>query len=199
MILDLLRGLRMLRHPALVRRLGDLWTAEREIEEIRRRNPGARISSEARFPGWRQGTLSLADQSQTESGTIIAMGDDHNGYGSFSVGARSWIGPYNNVRLSGGTVVRIGEACLISQFCSIISANHALGRSLRITDVPAASDRQDVIIGDDVWIGAGAILLPGVVVSNGAVIGAGSVVTRSVGALEIWAGNPATQKGERRG
>jgi maltose O-acetyltransferase len=48
-----------------------------------------------------------------------------------------------------------------------------------------------VRIGNDVWIGGGAIILPGVTVGDGAVIGAGSVVTRDVGPGQTVAGNPA--------
>jgi acetyltransferase-like isoleucine patch superfamily enzyme len=188
----------MLRHRDLVRRLGDIWSAEREIEEIRRRNPGANINSEAKFLGWRKGELHLAAGSRIEFGTIIALGDEHNGYGALSVGRGTWIGPYNNFRISRDSHVRIGEGCLVSQFCSIVSANHSISRFQRIAEAPAASDRVNVSIGDDVWIGAGAVILPGVTVASGAVIGAGSVVNRSIGGYEIWAGNPAAKVGERR-
>lgn len=47
------------------------------------------------------------------------------------------------------------------------------------------------IIGNDVWIGANAIIIQGVKIGNGAVIGAGSIVTKDVGDYEIVAGNPA--------
>ncbi|MBO4922842.1 MAG: CatB-related O-acetyltransferase [Bacteroidales bacterium] len=47
------------------------------------------------------------------------------------------------------------------------------------------------IVGNDVWIGANAIIIQGVKIGNGAVIGAGSVVTHDVGDYEIVAGNPA--------
>ena len=46
-------------------------------------------------------------------------------------------------------------------------------------------------IGDHVWIGTGAIILPGVNLGEGCVVGAGSVVTRSVDPYVIVAGNPA--------
>ena len=48
-----------------------------------------------------------------------------------------------------------------------------------------------VRIEDDVWVGAGAIILRGVVIGRGSVIGAGSVVTRSVPEYSIAVGNPA--------
>ena len=49
----------------------------------------------------------------------------------------------------------------------------------------------DTIIGNDVWIGAEAMIMPGVQIADGAVIGARSQVTKNVGAYEIWGGNPA--------
>jgi len=50
---------------------------------------------------------------------------------------------------------------------------------------------KQVVIGDDVWIGTRAILLPGVRVHSHSIVGAGSVVTKDIPAGEIWAGNPA--------
>ena len=49
----------------------------------------------------------------------------------------------------------------------------------------------DTIIGNDVWIGAESMILPGIHVSDGAVIGARSLVTKNIGPYEIWGGNPA--------
>lgn len=49
----------------------------------------------------------------------------------------------------------------------------------------------DTVIGNDVWIGAEAMIMPGVQIANGAVIGARALVTKNVGPYEIWGGNPA--------
>lgn len=49
----------------------------------------------------------------------------------------------------------------------------------------------DVVIGNDVWIGYGSLILSGVAIGDGAVIAAGSVVTKNIGPYEIWGGNPA--------
>jgi len=58
-------------------------------------------------------------------------------------------------------------------------------------------DDPDLVIEDDVWIGANAIILPGVVISKGSVIGAGSVVTHSTEPYSINVGNPARKTGMR--
>lgn len=49
----------------------------------------------------------------------------------------------------------------------------------------------DTVIGNDVWIGAEALIMPGVKIADGAVIGTRSLVTKDVDAYEIWGGNPA--------
>lgn len=63
---------------------------------------------------------------------------------------------------------------------------------------PDFADRGgDVIIGDRVWIGYRAIILPGVTIGEGAVVAAGAVVTRDVESYTIVAGSPAGKVGER--
>lgn len=49
----------------------------------------------------------------------------------------------------------------------------------------------DTLIGNDVWIGAESMIMPGVQIADGAVIGARSLITKAIGPYEIWAGNPA--------
>lgn len=53
------------------------------------------------------------------------------------------------------------------------------------------SGKGNIVIGNDVWIGINAIILPGVKIGDGAVIGAGSVITKNVDDYEVVAGNPA--------
>jgi maltose O-acetyltransferase len=64
-------------------------------------------------------------------------------------------------------------------------------RAIRPCAATGSSSARPVRIGRHVWIGGGAIILPGVTIGDEAVIGAGSVVTRNVAAGVTVAGNPA--------
>lgn len=109
---------------------------------------------------------------------------------SLEIGEKTYIGELNNIRAGGGKIV-IGRKCLISQQVSIIAANHSIKKDEFIMDQPWSLDKNYVIIEDDVWIGSGAQILPGVIIGKGAVIAAGSVVIRNVEPDSIVAGNPA--------
>lgn len=61
-----------------------------------------------------------------------------------------------------------------------------------VKDIPQASfSRGDVVIGNDVWLCSGCMVLSGVTIGDGAIVGAGAVVTRDVEPYSIVAGNPA--------
>ena len=83
--------------------------------------------------------------------------------------------------------IRIGDDCFLAPNVQIYTAHHPLDASTRNSGLELASP---VTIGNSVWIGGGAIILPGVTIGDGAVIGAGSVVTRDVPANVVAAGNP---------
>ena len=83
----------------------------------------------------------------------------------------------------------MGDRVSIAPHVVIVLVSHA--NFSRIREAAASVRGSDVNIENDVWIGAGAIILNGVNIGEGAVIGAGSVVTKDVGAYEIVAGNPA--------
>ena len=82
--------------------------------------------------------------------------------------------------------VRIGARTLFGPAVQIYTATHPLDAELRKTRELGKS----VTIGSDVWVGGGAIILPGVTVGDRAVIGAGSVVTKDVPAGVLAVGNP---------
>ncbi len=84
--------------------------------------------------------------------------------------------------------ITIGSSVLLAPGVQIYTAHHPLDPAVRRSGLELASP---ITIGDNVWIGGGAIVLPGVSIGDNAVIGAGSVVTRDVEPNTIVAGNPA--------
>lgn len=82
--------------------------------------------------------------------------------------------------------ITIGDDAFIAPHVQLITENHGLSPEKRryITSSP-------ICIGKNVWIGAGAIILPNVTIGDNAVIGAGSVVTKNVAANTVVAGTPA--------
>lgn len=92
---------------------------------------------------------------------------------------------------------KIGDNVMMGPDVIMMSRDHLFqSRSLPMRLQGAAEDNP-VVIGDDVWIGTRAILLPGVRVGKGAIIGAGAVVTKNIPEYSIVAGNPARIVGYR--
>jgi acetyltransferase-like isoleucine patch superfamily enzyme len=114
--------------------------------------------------------------------------------GLIRIGDHTSIGYGTIMHAMGG--VAVGAHVLISPRVQIYAQNHGIVRNKLIAVQP--NNCKGVVIGSDVWIGAGSIIVDGVAVSTGAVVGAGSVVTKNVPAYEVWAGNPAKKIGERK-
>ncbi|QBS13480.1 CatB-related O-acetyltransferase [Legionella geestiana] len=103
----------------------------------------------------------------------------------------------------------IGDKLIIGKFCQIATGvkfimnggNHPLGGFSSFPfiifqhawpEVPFVPNRKkDTVIGNDVWIGYDATILPGITIGDGAIIGSKAVVTRDVAPYEIVGGNPA--------
>lgn len=84
--------------------------------------------------------------------------------------------------------VRIGDNAFIGPNVSMFTACHPLDAEERCNGVQWA---RPITIGNNVWIGGNATILPGVSIGDNAVVGAGSVVTRDVAPNTVVAGNPA--------
>ena len=111
------------------------------------------------------------------------------------IGSHTHIG--GNSTVSGLGQITIGEGCAISSGVQIYSISHDIGKSAteRVIDNVI---KKKVTIGNDVWIGANAVILPGVTVGDHAVVGAGAVVTKDVDSWMIVAGVPAKPIRDRR-
>jgi acetyltransferase-like isoleucine patch superfamily enzyme len=194
---QLLRALKLISNATVLEALGQLARQRRELDAVRMTYPKSVIDDDVVLQGWAPERLRLGIGTRMEKGCVVALGDPHNGYGRLSIGAMSWIGQYNNFRLASGAEIVVGDDCLISQFCSIVGANHRTNRSALIREMPCDTERLGVIIGDDVWLGVGCTILPGVRIGRGVVVAANSVTIRSIPDYEIWAGTPAKKIGER--
>lgn len=86
--------------------------------------------------------------------------------------------------------IKIGQNVLIGPNVTIITERHCISDTHK-TIKEQGVEEAPVIIEDDAWIGASAIILGGIIISNKAVVGAGSLVTKSVNEGEIVVGNPA--------
>ncbi len=123
----------------------------------------------------------------------ISAGSSKNLRKDLMLGAHSFIGSECVIQ----SKVRIGRYTMLAQRASIIGADHR-------TDVPGVpmifAGRPDVpetIVGDDVWVGFGAIIMQGVKIGDGSIIGAMAVVTKDVPPFEVWAGVPARKIADR--
>lgn len=95
----------------------------------------------------------------------------------------------HDVFLLGRTGITIGNDVVLSARCMLLDAGldtHSLAGfdERRHIDGP-------IVVGDGAWVGAGAIILPGVNIGERSIVGAGSVVTKDVPARTVVAGNPA--------
>jgi maltose O-acetyltransferase len=84
--------------------------------------------------------------------------------------------------------VSFGKNCMLGPNVNIYTSTHPMDAELRAKHLEAS---MPITIGDDVWIGGNATILPGVTIGDRAVIGAGSVVTRNIENDTVVAGNPA--------
>ena len=105
------------------------------------------------------------------------------------IGRKSNIGP--QCALSSSNEIVLGEHLLMGAHCYIGGGFY---RSER-TDIPmieqGAYSRGPVIIEDDVWLGAGTIVLDGVHIGKGCIVGAGAVVTKNLPEYSVAVGTPA--------
>lgn len=123
----------------------------------------------------------------TTIGSTVRLIDPWN----LRIGARTDINDYVVILARGG--VTIGDDVMIAAGSQIISATHSTVAAERVTieDGNRRVEVDPVSIEDQVWIGAGAIVLPGVTIGRGAVVGAGAVVSRDVPAATTVKGIPA--------
>jgi acetyltransferase-like isoleucine patch superfamily enzyme len=109
--------------------------------------------------------------------------------GAISIGVDTHIQPRCQISAYKSSV-HIGKRGEIAPYCAFYPYDHCFLPGVPIRNQPLES-KGDIIIGDDVWLGFGVIVLNGVHIGNGAIVGAGSVVTKNISENCIAIGNPA--------
>jgi acetyltransferase-like isoleucine patch superfamily enzyme len=113
------------------------------------------------------------------------------GAGSIVLGKHIFIGDYSTIRATKGKV-SIGSNTMIAQQVKLISTNHYYkDKSKFIHEQDIDILKIGITIGDDCWLGAGCVILPGVTLGNGVVVGANAVVTKNVPDYAVVVGIPA--------
>jgi len=113
--------------------------------------------------------------------------------GKVRLGFRTTLG-INNMFF--GNII-VGKYCQIGANVAFHATNHPINHMTTYINkrlfngLKDLKTNKEIIIGNDVWVGHGAIVLSGVSIGNGAIIGAGSIVTKNVEPYSIVVGNPA--------
>lgn len=157
-------------------------------------DPTAYVSPDARIHGSTRGTrIVIGAHTQVYDFVVIrAVG----GLGDIVIGEHCYINPH--CVLYSGSGIRFGNYVLVGPGCSIVPANHAIER----TDIVMRKQgfmpsKGGVVIEDDVWLGAGCVVLDGTHIESGVVVAAGSVVSGRLTGRAIWGGNPCRLIRER--
>jgi acetyltransferase-like isoleucine patch superfamily enzyme len=105
-------------------------------------------------------------------------------YRNISFGSRTSPGSAPGQYIQGENGIILGSNVRLAPGVKIISANH------KVDNFQAHQEGPPLRIGDNVWVGANAVLLPGVSIGSNTVIGAGSVVTKDIPSGVVAFGNP---------
>ncbi len=120
---------------------------------------------------------------------VIIEGGFYCDYGGkIALGDRVFIN-INCTMLDGGRVT-IGDDCLIGPNVQLLTVGHDTDATLRLEKHNYADD---ITIGNNVWLGAGVIVLAGVNIGDNSIVGAGSVVCKNIDSSCTYVGNPAVK------
>ncbi|WP_028903998.1 DapH/DapD/GlmU-related protein [Prevotella sp. P6B4] len=125
--------------------------------------------------------FSIGDYSVVESFACI-----NNAVGDVTIGNHTRVGLHNTII----GPVKIGNHVNLAQGITVTALNHNFSNTSKRIDEQGVSTN-NVIIEDDVWIGANAVILPGVKIGTHCVVAAGAVITKDVPPHSLVAGVPA--------
>lgn len=144
-----------------------------------RRHPGGKLANQIRCALTRGIVQSMGRDCNIEKGAEIGEG--------CIFGDKTAVGP--DCLVQAGTIFKGNN--MMAPDVHIYTVNHLYSAEKHRFE---GEERKPVTIGENVWLGYGAILLPGVTIGRNTIIGAGSVVTKDIPSGVMAAGNPCTVK-----
>ena len=135
--------------------------------------------------------LSIGPGAAISPNAIFSNPEQISAGANLFLGARChlWAGPKHGR-------ITIGDNVLFGPGVMVTAANYRFNDGQPV--VQQEMKEADIVIGNDVWIATGAVILPGVTIGDGAIIGAGTVVNRDIPALAIAVGAPVRTVGTRQ-
>lgn len=106
------------------------------------------------------------------------------------LGEDTMINDNTMIHASPNAKICIGSHCMISYYVCLRTRAHKYA-DLSVPMKRQGQEEKDIVIGNDVWIGYGAQIMPGVHVGDGCVIGAGAIVTKDCESYGVYVGVPA--------
>lgn len=139
--------------------------------------------------------ISIGNNVIFEKNCVLTAWSNYNGQKMsphINIGSNCRFGEYNHITST--NCITIGDGLLTGRWVTITDNSH--GKSdYSLLNIPPAErsmySKGEVIIGNNVWIGDKATILPGVKIGDGVIIGANSVITKDVPSYSIATGNPA--------
>lgn len=138
-----------------------------------------------------KGSIVIGDGVRLSGKPSIGFSNRFHALPTLEIAEGTFIG--HNCSFNAANSIRIGKHCLLAGGVSVRDFDgHPLDAALRRAHQPTPPEGvRPVVIGDDVWVGAGAVIMKGVTIGDRAIVGAAAVVTRDVPADTVVAGNPA--------
>lgn len=170
---------RELNKPQLIDKLWNFFS----VKIYKLKSPGVFLEYNAQLYRYTENITLNRDVYIKRNATIGSA----NPHAKVSIGERTTIG-FNSIVMA-SKCISIGSDCMIAPNAYIVDSNHGIKSDQLFNK--QNNEVESVKVGDNVWIGSGVIVLPGVTICDNVVVGAGSVVTRSLTEPGIYYGTPA--------
>jgi acetyltransferase-like isoleucine patch superfamily enzyme len=148
--------------------------------------PNSYIDKSTQVLGW--DSVQIGDWTAISEGSWLNVNVKTPGHKSIVIGHSCYIGKRNFI--SSGWLVSIGDYCMTGIDCKFMSADHAFDSPLAPYLTTGVTNDKSIVVGTNVWIGAGVTVVGNVSIGSGSIVGAGSLVTKDIPPFSVAYGVP---------